>query len=543
MNELRPYQAAAKAAADNHLRTRTGNPLVVIPAGGGTTPIIASLCQDAVAKLGERVLILAPSNRAGLFVARKLHGFCPQLPDGILLWEQPRITRTSRVVVGSIGLVGTLASKLGAFDVVVLAKAHLIAPGCDEAYQQFLAAARAENPDLRVVGFASMPHRLKITRVCKAEPICSADGFLNHICFEAGTAELIANGYLARPITREALTTLDTTALPVEGLDIVGSGAEAQMDHEFVEAVCAELVDRTKERRAVLIFARGIVPSAWIVEVLMKKHEIPKECVQSLMTCWPAKLLTQLQQGRLKYLVAENLLPAELCSSQFDCVIPLWPTLSLGFYSYMVSEGLRPNPQKKDCLILDFVGNAIRHGPVDQIASGAQGPQTGVIQLARACSNCRLVVAGDCGTCPECANSLPPPDRWRRVVIRPSSDVPTVGATCAKFEVHEIKYSVHTKASAKAGEPKTMRVDYRLDDGRWQSEFICLEHTGIAHQKAVQWWIPRSTEHVPSTAERAVAIAQAGGIARTERITVTRAAGERYDRIVGYELIVRCESC
>jgi DNA repair protein RadD len=88
-----------------------------------------------------------------------------------------------------------------------------------------------------------------------------------------------------------------------------------------------------------------------------------------------------------------------------------------------------------------------------------------------------------------------------------------------------------------------MRVEYRLDNGRWQSEFICLEHTGPAHLKAVQWWMPRSTERVPSTAKRAVAIAQAGGIVRTQRITVTRAAGERYDRIIAYELVVRCESC
>jgi DNA repair protein RadD len=81
-----------------------------------------------------------------------------------------------------------------------------------------------------------------------------------------------------------------------------------------------------------------------------------------------------------------------------------------------------------------------------------------------------------------------------------------------------------------------MRVTYRLGLSHWQSEFICVEHDGYARQKAEMWWRRRSPDPVPDSAERAVEIAEAGGLAVTEAITVRTVAGEKFDRIVSYKL-------
>ena len=48
MLTLRPYQEEAKAAVYDHLRNRDDNPAVVIPTAGGKTPVMASICKDAV---------------------------------------------------------------------------------------------------------------------------------------------------------------------------------------------------------------------------------------------------------------------------------------------------------------------------------------------------------------------------------------------------------------------------------------------------------------------------------------------------------------
>ena len=48
MLTLCPYQQNAVDAVYRHLREHDTNPVVVIPTGGGKTPVMATICRDAV---------------------------------------------------------------------------------------------------------------------------------------------------------------------------------------------------------------------------------------------------------------------------------------------------------------------------------------------------------------------------------------------------------------------------------------------------------------------------------------------------------------
>jgi len=76
---LRPYQRDAVDAVYEHLRTRDDNPCVVIPTGGGKTPVMATICRDAVARWGGRVLILAHVKELLEQAVDKLHAMAPDL--------------------------------------------------------------------------------------------------------------------------------------------------------------------------------------------------------------------------------------------------------------------------------------------------------------------------------------------------------------------------------------------------------------------------------------------------------------------------------
>jgi len=66
--ELRPYQQEAVEAIYRHLREHDDNPCVVIPTAGGKTPVMATVCRDAVGRWRGRVLIVVPCGlNAGLF--------------------------------------------------------------------------------------------------------------------------------------------------------------------------------------------------------------------------------------------------------------------------------------------------------------------------------------------------------------------------------------------------------------------------------------------------------------------------------------------
>src|SRR5262245_13275765 len=126
MLTLRPYQEEAKAAVYTHLRMRDDNACVVIPTAGGKTPVMASICKDAVGQWQGRVLILAHVKELLEQTADKLNKVCPEVRFGIYSAGLKRRDTANPVIVADIQSVYKRACELGAFDLVVVDEAHLI---------------------------------------------------------------------------------------------------------------------------------------------------------------------------------------------------------------------------------------------------------------------------------------------------------------------------------------------------------------------------------------------------------------------------------
>ena len=140
----------------------------------------------------------------------------------------------------------------------VLAKSHLIPTQWDAEYDRLLATLRAANEDIKIVGFAAMPHRLTITPVGTTEPICSPDRYLNHVCYEVGICDLIIAGFLTPVVTKTACKQVDTELLPILGADFYGCAAGELIDQpDLVEATCAEIVASTSDRKVCTDFSRA----------------------------------------------------------------------------------------------------------------------------------------------------------------------------------------------------------------------------------------------------------------------------------------------
>jgi hypothetical protein len=198
-------------------------------------------------------------------------------------------------------------------------------------------------------------------------------------------------------------------------------------------------------------------------------------------------------------------------------------------------RGFRLHPSKRNCLVLDFGGNVLRHGPIDQLkitqrdGAGGQAP-------AKECPECQAVIAAGLAACPQCGFVFPPPERQKHDGRASEEGILSGQVTKTKYSVGDVVYSVHVKRGADEDAPRTLRVDYQVGWNQYKSEWICLEHSGYARGKAVAWWKRRSPDPVPNDVERAVDIAHGGGLATTVSITVRTVAGEKYERIIDYEL-------
>jgi DNA repair protein RadD len=231
-----------------------------------------------------------------------------------------------------------------------------------------------------------------------------------------------------------------------------------------------------------------------------------------------------------------NVLTTGFDAPNIDCVAMLRPTLSPGLYYQMVGRGFRLCEGKKDCLVLDFGGNILRHGPVDAIRIKEPGSNGGGEAPAKECPRCHSVIALGYQICPDCGFEFPVPERQSHDAKASTASILSDEVTVAEYPVRSVSYSVHTKRDAQADAPRTMRVEYQTGYTEWRSEWVCFEHTGWARKKAELWWKHRSNALVPETAEEAVRLAEGGALSETRSITVRSVAGEKYDTIIGYEL-------
>jgi DNA repair protein RadD len=531
MLTLRPYQEEAKSSVYGHLRTRDDNPCVVIPTAGGKTPVIASISKDAVGLWNGRVLVLAHVKELLEQTADKLNAMCPEVRFGVYSAGLRRRDTTHPVIVAGIQSVYRRACELDAFDLILIDEAHLIPPDGDGMYQQFLAEARVVNPNVRIIGFTATPFRLK------TGPICTPEGYLNHICFEVGIRELIRDGFLCGLTTKLGAAKVETGALHVRAGEFVPSEIEDLMDDDaLVEAACTEIVEQTGNRNAVLIFASGVRHGEHIVRVFIEQHGIHCGFVTGDT---PAKerdaTLALFKSGGLKYLCNVNVLTTGFDAPHIDCVALLRPTLSAGLYYQMVGRGFRLHPSKTNCLILDFGGNVMRHGPVDQIRVQKRNAGDGQA-VVKECPACHVVIAAGYAKCPECGYAFPPPDRAKHAVKASDASILAAQIVTKKYPVLDVFYHVHRKHGADEDAPRSMRVDYKVEYNSFKSEWICFEHEGYARQKAAAWWRRRSPDPIPATAKDAVMIANNGGVAHTTAITVRTISGDDFERISAYEL-------
>jgi hypothetical protein len=889
MLTLRPYQEEAVASVYEHLRTRDDNPCVVIPTGGGKTPVMATICRDAVKNWQGRVLILAHVKELLEQSAEKLQQVCPEVKFGIYSAGLKKRETKAPVIVAGIQSIYKRACELGPVDLILVDEAHMIAVEGEGMYRQFLADARVVCPHLRIVGFTATPFRLK------SGLICTPDHFLNHVCYEVGVRELIVHGYLSPLITKAGRDKVDTSNLQVRGGEFVAGLLESLMDEpQLVEAACRETMQHAGDRKSVLIFASGVRHGQHVVETLKKQHGV--ECgfvTGETLTTARDLLLERFKSGELRFLCNVNVLTTGFDAPNVDCVVLLRPTMSPGLYYQMcldmetevlttsgwrrchevavgdmvaafdaateeivyrpavdkvhrplkptesmyglaaphldlrvtdqhtmvvrgraqtclhwqfqtaasvaerrdaftipiagrgtshhseasisdaevefigwfltdgylnranntvtisqstakfaaevravlmgcnfgfreyevvrtgkeseyadglqfviaqgegrgVNSGLagwnrleqwldkdipkifntlsrrqfsilldamnlangrthvprdhirrvmqisvgcrqrmadrlqqlaiergfrcnvvrsvnKPNawnqspqpqwiiyvkrqriayiggtqqysnilipnrsrlgpvdfqsnewvwcltteqgtlvtrrngkvaivgncgrgfriaPDKQNCLVLDFGGNVLRHGPVDAIQIEKRELGGGEAPL-KECPICQSMILAGYATCPHCGYTFSPPEKQKHEAKATDAGILSGQANDDRYEVHDIFYRVHKKKDGGPDAPKTMRVDYQLGLNHWQSEFICFEHTGFARQKAEAWWQQRSPDPVPDTAEAAVTLANAGALKVTHAITVRSVAGERFDRIVKYDL-------
>jgi DNA repair protein RadD len=188
--------------------------------------------------------------------------------------------------------------------------------------------------------------------------------------------------------------------------------------------------------------------------------------------------------------------------------------------------------------VLDFAGNVMRHGPVDAIAlpaarAGSKAEGAAAAPPAKICPGCGAIVAIGLRECRDCGHVFPPPEPG----IEATATTEAIMVLTAPEEWQDIR-DVGYRRHRKPGAPDSLRIDYLIGT-RVVSEWVCVEHTGYAREKAVAWWRLRGEGPPPDTVDAALTrvtelrrpteavLVREGRYHRIRRVRFAQPAGER----------------
>lgn len=178
----------------------------------------------------------------------------------------------------------------------------------------------------------------------------------------------------------------------------------------------------------------------------------------------------------------------------------VWDILNAGPLHRFTVEGLLVS----NCLVMDFAGNVLRHGPIDLLAaSNSAGASTNSAPGEapfRVCPQCCEVTPLAALSCVCCGYEFP-------VIESPPHDVEASDAPMLSRDAKQVTSVCRSMAYSrhrKQGKPDSFRVDYQHGYESWVSEWWCFEHTGYARTKAVESWALHAGTPTPTSVSEAL---------------------------------------
>ena len=556
----RDYQEWADQALWNHVHAHPDkNPLVILPTGTGKSLCMAMFVWRMLAAY-PKVRIMAATHVKELIEGnyKTLLRLWPSAPAGVYSAGLNRKDVYAQVTFAGIQSVAKKAGRFGHIDFLLIDEAHLVSDNDKSGYRKFIEALRKTNPHLIVIGFTATAFRMGMGML--------TDGTLfDSIAFDGSDGEafiwFIENGYLIKPIPKDPGFQLDSSSIEVQAGDFVNSQAsDALRDQDILERAVDMMIALGEEqgRQSWLTFCQSI-DDAELVADMFRYKGYPVEAVHSKRSDRD-DVLEALRKGELRGVTNKDILTTGFDHPPIDLIGMLRLTRSPGLWVQMLGRGTRPvyapgydlsslegrrdailASQKQSCLVLDFVGNTERLGPINYPrVPKRRGAKGGGDAPVRLCPECGTYHHTSVKVCDQCGFVFPAPEIYKadastsKLVESKVLDLMNMPPPePRKEEVFGVNRMIAAHHEGRGGKPDTMRVDYFCGLKRF-SAWVCFGHGpgSFPRRKAEEWWVQHGGQG-PAPFSVAEAVEAAGNLQKPKFIKVW--TNTKYPEIVAYD--------
>ena len=321
-------------------------PLVVSPTGSGKTVTFSYIAENAASK-GNKVWILAHREELLDQISASLSRF--NLRHGMIAAGRTPDPFAPAQVASVQTLVRRL-SDVQAPDLIICDEAHHAAAG---SWGKILQAF----PKARTLGFTATPERLDGKGL--------GDAF-DDIVMGPSVSWLIQNGFLCKPVYY-APSSIDVSSMRRTAGDFNKSDAELAVDKPVITGCAVSHYKKICDGVPAIAFCASVRHAEHVAQQFNEAGYRFAVIEGRLEKNKRKELVKKLSNGDL-----HGLTSCDIVSEGFDlpivtAAIMLRPTSSLSLYLQQVGRALRPHDTKTNAIILDHVGNVLRHGFAEDI--------------------------------------------------------------------------------------------------------------------------------------------------------------------------------
>jgi DNA repair protein RadD len=454
MLEPRPYQIEAVNSVFEYFRDGGKSGLVVVPTGGGKSLIQTMIIKPLIENQKDmRILALTHKKELIEQNEKELLNDWPEAPTGVFSAGLKRKELKAQILFAGIQSIHKHVHKIHPPPrLLLIDECHLMSHKDSTMYGKTFQTLKLMNPEIKIIGLTATPFRLDSGWLHTGE-----DAIFERIIYDVKIPHLINNGWLCRPTAKHTKTEIDVSSVAHRGGDFLSTDLQkTMMDGDNTPHAVAEIIEKGKDRKKWLIFCTGVAHAEQVKEELEKSGVESNLVTGSTPRSDRDSIVEEFRKNEKGVLINVEVFTTGFNVPDVDLLAMLRPTESPGLYLQMIGRGMRIAPGKKDCLVLDFAGNVMRHGPVDAVIIRDKSENKGLGEPpAKECPDCYSIIHAGFKECPDCGYLFPeaPP-----MIAKTASEKALLQEDQEPiiFEVQKTEFSIHEKP----GKPPSVKVTY-----------------------------------------------------------------------------------
>lgn len=336
--------------------------IIVAPTAFGKSIVIAHIAKG----IGEKVLVLQPSKELLEQNYNKFIFFGGTASIYSASMGQKELGDVTYATIGSIINIAHKFREMGVSKIII--------DECDRypreksgQLRRFVDAMKATH----ILGLTATPLKLQsnmgdtgpYSKLVMLTNRSSKGAFFKHILHVSQIQDIVQLGFWT-PLVYQSYD-FDTGALVFNssGAEFTNESIARAYENQNIEDKIIKKVRELEDRKSILV----AVPT--IEQATRLAGRIPMAAVVTGET--PKgdrdRIIEEFRSQKLRVIVQVNVLTVGFDYPELDCLITARPTASISWWYQFVGRGTRIHDNKKDCLIVDFVGSVERFGKVEDL--------------------------------------------------------------------------------------------------------------------------------------------------------------------------------